>query len=817
MGQLRGSNSSASQTIRATPSLPDARGRRGVLPFVTVLCKFSDVAEEPESPAFFERLLGDSYPGLDDYWRTVSYGSISLTGSIVVGWYTMPHSSDAYRTRLRDAHTADSIVTADLQRLAEDCTAAADRPIDWARYYGINLVFNANLDRPRGGQVCMVLGGVDKCYGATWIWASMAGEQAIWAHEMGHSFGLRHSSLNPGTTNDNVWDVMSDRGACGFDREYHRIAQDPIAYDKDALGWIPADRKFVAAPDSETTITLERLAIPGPDGYLLAQIPIPGADPSAADAATHFHTVEARRPAGYDHSLPGEAVVIHEVDAERGSPARPVTVQHDSAGDMAGMSHSSDMWTPGSIFRNPEHGIAVAVEQATPTGFVVTITTRHLPWPLAPRDHALVPAGSIAFAWQPVPDADGYRLEITSVDEQRGATLVVETVASASYSADLAPGIYRWRVRSLSDEGAGSWTPSWELTVSHLRPAAGVEASPLDAQPPGARGRVAVAINGHGDTYAIWAALEEGSQAFTGQPTLGDAATDIYFSYRAAGGSWEPPVKVNDDPGVSHSSPAIATDGAGNAYAIWIASDGSGNTADIYFAYRPISTLEETESGWSASEWVNDVPGLAAFVSPSLAVDPQGNAFAAWIDSREGPAAVYFAHRLQGATEKWRANIRISGDSQASIFPPSIIADAQGNVYLAWQQARRCSGVDLYFVGRTAWGMWGAFTEITPNPTGLLLHGPSLVVDPSGVVHAVWQEEHGSLVELYAASCGLNCGLPVAGASALGNAIWLGRDTEPRRAPAAHIQVDERGSVCVAWPDATGQAGCLELSPAPVR
>ena len=51
-----------------------------------------------------------------------------------------------------------------------------------------------------------------------------------------------------------------------------------IAYHKDRLGWIPADRKYVAPPDTTRTITLERLAEPGPDGYLMAQIPIGDSD-----------------------------------------------------------------------------------------------------------------------------------------------------------------------------------------------------------------------------------------------------------------------------------------------------------------------------------------------------------------------------------------------------------------------------------------------------------------------------------------------------------------------------------------------------------
>ncbi|MCX6031029.1 MAG: hypothetical protein NT169_17240 [Chloroflexi bacterium] len=816
-GQASGAGSPAGLPGRATPTLPAASVRRGAQPFVTVLCRFPDVPGEPESPAFFERLFSDTYPGLNHYWRTVSYGAISLDGSSVVGWYVLPHDSDAYRTGLRDKTTPASVITADLQRLAEDCTAAVNVPINWEQIYGINLVFNASLDRPLGGRVCLIIMGMDKCYGATWIWAANAGNQAIWAHEMGHSFGLLHSSSDLGATYNNVWDVMSYSGAYGFDPEYRQIAQDPLAFAKESLGWIPADRKFVAAPDSEATITLERLAAPGPDGYLLAEIPIPGEDFQARGAAARFYTVEARRQVDYDGNLPGEAVVIHEVDRGRATPARAVSMKLAGDDGGNGASTSSAMWTPGSSFRDFEHGIAVTVERATSSGFVVTITTRRLPWPLTPYDHSIAPAGEIAFAWQPVPDAAGYQLEITPEAGQEAATPAIETAASAGYRALLAPGIYRWRVRSLSAEGAQPWTTPWEVTVGRLQPAAGVEAAALDAEPAAAHGHVSTAVDGHGDAYALWAGSVTSSQVSAEPELMGGVAADVFFAYRPAGGAWGPPIKINDDPAIFHSYPSIATDGAGNAYAIWIASSNPGFEADVYFAYRPHAAAAGAESGWSDSVRVNG-PGLVAAVSPALAVNPQGDAYAAWIDVRTGHAAVYFAERLHdigatagGVAGEWSANTLISDDPQTAFFPPSLAADARGNVYLAWQQECRCNRFDLIFAGRPAGGAWGAAAPIVPNPTGLMLNWPSLVVDANDTLYAVWQDDRGAIVELYAARCGPNCGLPVAGASAWGNAIWLGRDADPRSAPAAHVKVDERGNACVSWPDTTGLAGCLEF------
>jgi hypothetical protein len=41
-------------------------------------------------------LMGSSYPGMDHYWREVSYENINLAGSAVVGWYNLPQPRSYY-------------------------------------------------------------------------------------------------------------------------------------------------------------------------------------------------------------------------------------------------------------------------------------------------------------------------------------------------------------------------------------------------------------------------------------------------------------------------------------------------------------------------------------------------------------------------------------------------------------------------------------------------------------------------------------------------------------------------------------------------
>ena len=158
-----------------------------------------------------------------------------------------------------------------------------------------------------------------------------------------------------------VWDLMSQEGRWWPDPTFNPAPQHMIAHNKDLLGCIPATREFAAVGGTQT-ITLERLAQPGPGGYLLAQIPIAG-------SATRFYTVEARRQIGFDASLPADAVVIHEVDTTRPMPA--LLVSREKERDLRG---SGSIWKAGQRFFDGEHGIAVMVDGETASGFVVTIT-----------------------------------------------------------------------------------------------------------------------------------------------------------------------------------------------------------------------------------------------------------------------------------------------------------------------------------------------------------------------------------------------------------------------------------------------------------
>jgi hypothetical protein len=120
----------------------------GSTPWVFILCHLADVPATPEdpTPAMFSDML-NSTGGIGDYWRDISMGSIDLTGSNVLGWYTMTSRNFAQ-------HWGNSRTDFVEQAMA---TAAANG-VPWTElnsYYGVVAVINAPVDgsatlAPRG-------------------------------------------------------------------------------------------------------------------------------------------------------------------------------------------------------------------------------------------------------------------------------------------------------------------------------------------------------------------------------------------------------------------------------------------------------------------------------------------------------------------------------------------------------------------------------------------------------------------------------------------------------------------------------------------
>lgn len=336
----------------------------GSQPWVTLACKFADVAVEPQTLGYFETMLSNEPGRLDHYWREVSYGNIDIAGSVALGWFTLPHPR---------SHYVPEGGSADLDALFGDCAAVADSLVHFPDFVGVNLFFNDDLDGYAwGGGMFTTLDGVTRLWYATWEPPWGYAHVAPMGHEMGHGFGLPHAnnSDRDGDPYDNPWDVMSDSWSNATGNggaPYGWLPKHLGIWSRDALGWIDSARKLVISTDGTSNgILLDRASLAGSTGLQMIVVTLPAPEPT-----THYYVVEARKRVGdYEGALAGNAVIIHEVDTTRQEPAWSVDGSNPPA-DVA--NNEGSMFKVGESWTAPGDAFTVTVVAETSEGFVLDV------------------------------------------------------------------------------------------------------------------------------------------------------------------------------------------------------------------------------------------------------------------------------------------------------------------------------------------------------------------------------------------------------------------------------------------------------------
>ncbi len=293
----------------------------------------------------------------------------------------------------------------------------------------------------------------------------------------------------------------------------------------------------------------------------------------------------------------------------------------------------------------------------------------------------------------------------------------------------------------------------------------------------------AITAGADGALYAIWMDYR--------YETATSIKYDLYFRMKPPGGAWGAAEHVDDDvvtnnPNATQSWPAIAVDGAGTVYALWV--DYRSGTYQIYFASRPAG------GPWRANEKVNDA-GVPTGFPPDLAVDQTGNAYAIWTDYRNGNHDIYFAYRPVGGA--WGTSVQVNDGGGTSIeWFPSIAVDGAGNAYAIWLDGR--SGGHIYFAYRPAGGVWLP-NEQVDDVANVIVTGPNdLAVDGAGNAYAVWGDGRG--------------GSNIYFAHRPANGVWsanerVGDQTGQVTQEKPSVAADSNGTVYAVWQDSRGQSG----------
>lgn len=307
-------------------------------PIAILLLEFSDLAPPTYTPKQIETLiLGSTHPSLANYLETISYGRLSLNGSMVFGPIRMPNPASSYFR----APDVDYDATKN-SKLQDDAIATASKTTDLTAYKSVvivhsnptaELVANKALIGVQGGGRHITAEGEVVGWGRALVHYPIHAPLGILIHEVGHSFGLDHS-----------WD-LEKRGnpldGMGGETTYN-------AWHRIQLGVMRPSEIAEVSPGETKEIVLNRLGDPK---EVIKAVRIWRSN------RREFTLLELRaRDNAYDRNLPHTGLFIYEVDPARpGLPSNPGAAPVDRVSALIqhppGNPYAS--WPSGATYSTP--------------------------------------------------------------------------------------------------------------------------------------------------------------------------------------------------------------------------------------------------------------------------------------------------------------------------------------------------------------------------------------------------------------------------------------------------------------------------------
>ncbi|MFQ5918602.1 MAG: exo-alpha-sialidase [Thermoplasmata archaeon] len=263
------------------------------------------------------------------------------------------------------------------------------------------------------------------------------------------------------------------------------------------------------------------------------------------------------------------------------------------------------------------------------------------------------------------------------------------------------------------------------------------------------------------------------------------------------GESWSPITDVDDQSGFADKE-AMASDGNGTLYLAY--GDVMAENTSMRFAHST-----DRGANWTATVDLAGSPG--PFASPVVASRPNGTVYVAWLDWDHG--RIFFARSWdRGVT--WGPPVQVNPITGTTAFDPthpwwfslpSIVADSQGRVYVAWPD-RALGDLDVVVArSKDDGASWSSPVRINDDGTTQEQRMVSLAVDPDDRIHAAWYDNRtGNLNVFYSSSTD-------------GGGTWSANErvtteetpsTFQRPGDYLGLAVDGNGTAYIAWTDGRG-------------
>lgn len=212
---------------------PSSAQTVGVKPLLVIRVDFSDLPGEPITTATALAMMNNN---VSPFFDAMSYGKTALATTVSDKVYRLPQTANSYAVNDNDV------------QMHTDARTLAGADYNLATFERILVIF-ANIGPSRFPTSKVTYGGAASVNGANiWINGSGAFTLPTVAHELGHTYGLKHANLwkvsdgNPlsaaGTTVE-YGDPFDDLGASSVTGVTRDTRHHFNPWFKNRLGWIP--------------------------------------------------------------------------------------------------------------------------------------------------------------------------------------------------------------------------------------------------------------------------------------------------------------------------------------------------------------------------------------------------------------------------------------------------------------------------------------------------------------------------------------------------------------------------------------------------
>jgi len=242
-----------------------------------------------------------------------------------------------------------------------------------------------------------------------------------------------------------------------------------------------------------------------------------------------------------------------------------------------------------------------------------------------------------------------------------------------------------------------------------------VQNGPYDAYIPD------IAVDGSGNALAVW-------------NTWNGERWSVFASQYLAGSGWTPDRQIDSIALGGTDVPRVSMNRAGEAVAVWTQQD-SGQTVIFSNFFRP-------GTGWLGAVRIDPVSGDSGV--PRVAVDPNGNAIAVWMEFNTQWRIAASRYTAGGS---WDSRVFIESSIEYG-FNPQVAVDELGNGLAIWAQ-QSVTYVNIVANRYNATIGWEGETLVESVDQDVL-GSPKLAMNRDGEACAVWSQFDGADYSIFA-------------------------------------------------------------------